>query len=325
MTGKTNHRFDGNGTRIGDPDRIRTCGLQFRKLPLYPAELRDLSGRALLAGFRGGCIPLLRPWVAVLFTAGFALGQSVTPRACTPEAALPANIQRIDADGTLTLAEGPALKLANIVWPDHLEPNMRAKLAKGLTESLHGQRVSWKAVAPPDRWGATPAYLFVQEPDSTLPPFWLQAGMVEAGLVPGWPDATGHCWEELLTHEAIAIRERRGHWAPRVQAQRLATIEGDPGRHAGRRMVVIWTISAVRPWREIFFLNIRGAGRTGPSLSATSATISALTQRGQTPEKLAGQRAVIRFLVAREGLRRSRLDSADHLSTLEKTETAPQR
>lgn len=29
---------------IGGPDRIRTCDPQFRKLMLYPAELRDLAG-----------------------------------------------------------------------------------------------------------------------------------------------------------------------------------------------------------------------------------------------------------------------------------------
>jgi hypothetical protein len=28
---------------FGDPDRIRTCDPQFRKLMLYPAELRGLS------------------------------------------------------------------------------------------------------------------------------------------------------------------------------------------------------------------------------------------------------------------------------------------
>lgn len=32
--------------RSGGPDRIRTCDPQFRKLMLYPAELRDLSGLA---------------------------------------------------------------------------------------------------------------------------------------------------------------------------------------------------------------------------------------------------------------------------------------
>ncbi len=324
-TGKVHHRFEGDVAKAGDPDRIRTCDLQFRKLPLYPAELRDLSGSALVAGFRGLCIPLLRACVAAIFAVGLAHAQSITPGACTPEAALPAEIQRIETDGSISLKEGPVLKLANIVWPDHLEPNLREKLAKGLMESMQGQRITWKAVAPPDRWGATPAHLFVQEPDAGLAPFWLQAGMVEAGLVPAWPDVPGRCWEELLRHEALAIADRRGHWAPRVQAQRLATIAADPTRHAGRRMVVIWTIAAVRPWREIFFLNIRGAGRTGPSLSATPATISALTQRGQSPEALARQRAVFRFLVSREGLRRSRLDSADHLSLLEKAGSAPQR
>ncbi len=30
--------------RIGGPDRIRTCDPQFRKLMLYPAELRDPRG-----------------------------------------------------------------------------------------------------------------------------------------------------------------------------------------------------------------------------------------------------------------------------------------
>jgi hypothetical protein len=89
--------------------------------------------------------------------------------------------------------------------------------------------------------------------------------------------------------------------------------------------VVIWNVASVRPWREIFFLNIRGAGPARPALSATAATISALTQRGLSPEKLAGRRIVARFIVSREGLRRSRLDSADHLTMLEKAGSASQR
>jgi hypothetical protein len=221
------------------------------------------------------------------------------------------------------------LRLANIAWPDHLEPNLREKLANGLVESFRDQRVSWKAVAQPDRWGAIPAFIFVQEPDSpsatALPPFWLQAGMVEAGLVPAWPEITGECWEELLTHEAVAIGQRRGYWAPRVQSRRLAGIEADPPRQAGRRMAVIWTISGVRRWREIFFLNIRNSARAGPALSATATTISALTRRGLPPESLVNRRVVARFIVAHEGLSRSRLESADHLTVLEKASPASQR
>ncbi len=81
----------------------------------------------------------------------------------------------------------------------------------------------------------------------------------------------------------------------------------------------------MRPWREIFFLNISGAGRTGPALSATASTISALTQRGLSPESLARRRVVIRFIVSREGLRRSRLESADHLGVLDPAGPATQR
>ena len=313
----------------GDPDRIRTCDLQFRKLPLYPAELRDPSGRALLAAFRRLCIPLLFAAAALLASSGLAHAQIPASRACAPEGALPANVRRIESDGTIMLKEGPTLRLANIVWPDHLEPNLRAKLAKGLVESLQEQRVSWKAVAPPDRWGAIPAFIFVQEPDSpsaaALPPFWLQAGMVEAGLVPAWPEIIGGCWDELVTHEAVAIDQRRGHWAPRLQSRRLAGIEADPSRQAGRRMAVIWTVSEVRRWREIFFLNIRNAARGGPALSASAAAISALTRRGLPPESLVNRRVVVRFIVAREGLSRSRLESADHLTVLEKAGAASQR
>jgi hypothetical protein len=301
----------------------------FRKLPLYPAELRDLSEQRHLAGFRPLCIPLLFAGAVLLASSGLAHAQIPASRTCAPEGALPADVQRIEADGTIALQQGPMLRLANIVWPDHLEPNLREKLAKGLVESFRDQRVSWKPVAPPDRWGAIPAFIFVQEPDSpsaaALPPFWLQAGMVEAGLVPAWPEITGGCWEELLTHEAVAIGQRRGHWAPRMQSWRLASIEADPSRQAGRRMAVIWTISGVRRWREIFFLNIRNAARGGPALSASAATISALTRRGLSPEALASRRVVARFIVAPEGLSRSRLESADHLIVLEKANQASQR
>jgi len=149
--------------------------------------------------------------------------------------------------------------------------------------------------------------------------------MVEAGLVPAWPEITGGCWDELVTHEAVAIDQRRGHWAPRLQSRRLAGIEADPSRQAGRRMAVIWTVSEVRRWREIFFLNIRNAARGGPALSASAATISALTRRGLPPESLVNRRVVVRFIVAREGLSRSRLESADHLTVLEKAGAASQR
>lgn len=253
-----------------------------------------------------------------------AEAQAVKPSICALEGALSAEIGAIATDGTITLKEGLLLRLANIIWPDHLEPGIRERLAKGLTETLHGQRVSWKPVAGPDRWGIVPANLFVQEPviadQPDLPPFWLQAGMLEAGLVPAWPEfPQGDCWETLLGHEGLAVRQRRGHWAPRVQAQRLARIADNPSAHAGRRIVVQWRVASARKWRDLVFLNMGAQQREGAAVSMTPSTISALTQRGLPPESLAGQRIIARIAVPAEGLRRARLESAEHLTPIGNT------
>lgn len=276
--------------------------------------------------------PSLRNWVKqAARIAGIALmlpsnagAQALKPSACALEGALAAEIGSIASDGTITLKEGLLLRLANIVWPDHLEPGVRTRLAKGLTETLHGQRVSWKPAAGPDRWGIVPAFLFVQEPkvenQPDLPPFWLQAGMLEAGLVPAWPEFPhGNCWETLLSHEAIAVGKRRGHWAPRVQAQRLARIGADPAAHGGRRVVVQWRVSTARKWRDLVFLNIGSHARDGASISLSPATISALTTLGFAPDHLAGQRIIARISVPAEGLRRARLESAEHLTPIGNT------
>lgn len=276
--------------------------------------------------------PSLRIWARhAALIAGIALlmpdsagAQALKPSACALEGALAAEIGAIAPDGTITLKEGLLLRLANIVWPDHLESGVRDKLAKGLTETLHGQRVSWKPAAGPDRWGIVPAFLFVQEPmvenQPDLPPFWLQAGMLEAGLVPAWPEFQhGNCWEILLGHEKIAVGKRRGHWAPRVQAQRLAQIAANPAAHGGRRVVVQWRVSGARKWRDLVFLNIGSRAREGASISLSPATISALTARGLAPDNLAGQRIIARIAVPAEGLRRARLESAEHLTPIGNT------
>ncbi len=281
--------------------------------------------------------PSLRAWArCAALVAGFVLipavrldAQPLKPSACTPEGALVTEIGAIAADGTITLKDGLLLRLANVIWPDHLEPGVRDKLAQGLTETLRNQRVSWKPAAGPDRWGIVPAFLFVQEPATThqpeLPPFWLQAGMVEAGLVPAWPEFSHHdCWATLVEHERIAVQRRRGHWAPRVQAQRLARIGANPAAHAGRRIVVQWRVASARKWRDLVFLNMGRRGTEGASLSLTAATITALTTRGFAPEHLAGQRIIARIAVPGDGLRRARIESAEHLTPIA-PEASPQR
>lgn len=279
------------------------------------------------------CAFLLR-WIVTgllaVLAPSWAQAQPYKPSSCAIEDALPAEIGAIASDGTITLKDGLLLRLANIVWPDHLEPGVRDKLRNGLMQTLLSQRIRWKPAAGPDRWGIVPAFLFVQEPaiegQPELPPFWLQAGMLEAGLVPAWPEFMhGPCWETLLGHEKIAVERRRGHWAPRVQAQRLARIGSDPAAHAGRRIVVQWRVASARKWRDLVFLNIGSRAREGASISLNPTTISALTQRGSPPDRLAGQRIIARIAIPMEGLRRTRLESAEHLSRLGQNDVAPQR
>jgi hypothetical protein len=274
--------------------------------------------------------PIALAAAVMLIAGGRPEAQAPKPSACTLEGALDADIGAIAPDGTLTLKDGLLLRLANIVWPDHLEPGLRDRLAKGLAETLKDQRIRWRPAAGPDRWGIVPAFLFVQEPavgnQPGLPPFWLQAGMLEAGLVPAWPEFPHQdCWQTLLEHEKIAVQRRRGHWAPRVQAQRLALISANPAAHAGRRIVVQWRVASARKWRDLVFLNMGPRGTEGASVSISPATITALTTRGLAPEHLAGKRIIARIAVPGDGLRRTRLESADHLTPLPSLDASPQR
>jgi hypothetical protein len=254
-----------------------------------------------------------------------AAGQTRETALCDASGALETRIGAIAQDGTITLAEGIVISLANIAWPDAAEPLLRRKLVDGLNQSLAGQRISWKPVAGPDRWGITPAFVFVQEPGATMDPvrapFWLQAGMVELGLVPAWPDVlAGTCWQSLLSHERIAITRRRGHWAPRVQSQRIRQMAAAPAHHAGRKFVALWQVADVRPWRELTFLNLAGQPRGGIALSLTQRTVQDLRQAGFAFHELPGRRVIARVIVPVDGLRRARIERAEHLQMFARAE-----
>ena len=237
---------------------------------------------------------------------------------CEPGAALAAEIAGIDEDGIITIGEGYRLRLANIVWPDHLEPNRRARLRETLAGALKGQRISWKPASGPDRWGITPAHLFVQEPGEALPPFWLQAGLVEAGIVPGWPEGSGAaCWAEIRKHESEAIRHRRDYWAPRAQTARHRVLEADREAHAGRKIVALWRVRSVRPWRNMHFVNIVPSLRGGPAIGVTKKQMDALIAAEKNPAAWRGKMITARFIVGVAGLSRLRVESIDHIGPVE--------
>jgi hypothetical protein len=218
----------------------------------------------------------------------------------------------------MPISDGFALRPAGIVWPDHLEPGRRRELAARIAEALAGQQVSWKPAAGPDRWGRVPAHLFIREPDGDLAPFWLQAGLVEAGLVPAWPEPEqAECWAALRRHETLAIRARRGHWAPRAQAQRHREAEAKRESHAGRRMVALWRVRSVRTWRNLVFVNFAPSFRGAPSVGLTARQLSRLRDSGQDPAGWTGKRVVVRFIVGGGGLTRLRVETPWHIAPVE--------
>lgn len=258
----------------------------------------------------------------------FVLGPVVTPLAAAPlscdaEGAIATEITGHDADGIFSLPEGYRLRLANIIWPDHLEPGQRAELSARLTEALKDQHVSWKPAAGPDRWGITPANFFVREKNGDLAPFWLQAGLVEAGLVPAWPEPLNPaCWTRLTTHEATAIKARRGYWAPRAQSTRHRMIAADPEAHAGRRLAALWRVKSVKPWRSMHFVNFMPSFRGGPSIGLTRRQMTQFgdakkTSPGKDPMLWQGKWIVARFIVGSRGLSRLRVESIDHIGLAE--------
>lgn len=237
---------------------------------------------------------------------------------CDADAAIPTEITAHDHDGVFRIAEGYRIRLANIVWPDHLEPGQRSALSATLDAALKDQRISWKPAAGPDRWGITPAHLFIREAEGTLPPFWLQAGLVEAGLLPAWPEPQNSaCWTRLAAHEASAIKARRGYWAPRAQSARHRTIEAGREAHAGRRLVAIWRVKSVRPWRSMHFVNIVPSFRGGPSIGLTRRQMTLLGDANKNPTLWQGKWIVARFIVGAGGLSRLRVETPDHIGPID--------
>jgi hypothetical protein len=235
------------------------------------------------------------------------------PLLCTPEAATPLDLASVALDGTLTAPDGRHFRLAGIVWPDALEPGRRAALKSVLEQAVLSETLSYTPAAPPDRWGIQPIYLFVTEKHGAAPAFWLQGGLVEAGLAPGWPELPQLCWHHLMQFEKIARRAHRGFWAPRAQAARHRVLAAHPGANLGRRMVARWKVISVRQSQILTYVNIVPFFRVGPSLGLTGKQVQDLAKQGRDPARMAGHFVVARFVSGPAGLQRARLAQGDAL------------
>jgi hypothetical protein len=250
--------------------------------------------------------------------------QNMAVSSCQPVDAVPLQGVDVGEDGILLLDGHTRIRLAGILWPDGEEKSARIALAERLTAAMAGQALSWRKAGEADRWGILPAHLFVSEPGSTLPPFWLQAGILEAGLAQGWPNILEKsCWTTLKHHESLAIRAKRGVWAPRAQSARLRPVWAAPEHHQGRRIVALWRVARVRQGRAITFVNLSRVSRAGASLWISQSMAKRLMQDGKDMSTWQSKWIIARFVVGSHGLKRIRPEAPDHVDILDEHSPVP--
>lgn len=256
--------------------------------------------------------PVLRVFSWLLRLAGSAallLFPAGAPRAgeaeCRPEGAEPAEIAMITPQGGLRLRDGRELRLAHLLPPE--------AGAEHLAGWLSGQDLRWKPAGEPDRWGRIPAHLFLNEPGSREPAFWLQAGLAQQGWAPLWPGrlAPG-CLARLLAAERRALIAGRGHWAPETQASLLAELGREGGEAFGRRAALLLRIRSIRDGRLGSFVNFVPSLHGSPALFLTTRQREALRHAQRDPFSWQGKRVLVRFVVPEPGLGRIRIESIDH-------------
>lgn len=256
-----------------------------------------------------------RQLATLAFLAAFCAAANAQPLLCEPAQATPFTLDRVEPDGTIVTQENKRLRLAGVVWPDALEPERRKAVHERLERALARETLTYKPAGAPDRWGIESAHVFVREHhgQAEAPPFWLQAGLAEAGVLPAWPELPELCWKTLMTHERIARRAHRGYWAPRAQAARHRAVSAEPEAHLGRRMVARWKVFSTRKSQILTYVNITPRFRVGPSVGLTRKQVEAMPRFGPALENLSGRYIVARLLAGRNGLTRVRLAAGEAL------------
>ncbi len=306
----------------GDPDWIRTSGLQFRKLPLYPAELRDPSAKRiaefaskmhpvrLLRGvFLGRFLLFLPPLMMIGLPPGTAAEAD-----CQPAGAEPAEIVAVTPQAGLRMRDGRELILAHLLPMDPLTTPNTDSVAARLPSWLAGQEVSWKPTGDPDRWGRIPANVFLRESRALHRAFWLQAGLTQHGWAALWPGKlTAGCLAQLLAAERRAIVAARGIWNAEVQAAALASVHDQGQAALGRQLVTILRVRTVREGQWGAFVNFVPSLHGSPAVFLSKRQMKAFRHAQSDPFSWQGKRVLLRFVVNDARLRTLRIESIDQI------------
>lgn len=193
---------------------------------------------------------------------------------------------------SLRLADGRILRLARIIAPLPIDndPSASTRAKASLAEIAAGKRaILYLASDAPDRYGRWQAGAVLIEGKQ-----WLEAALLERGMVRVFSSANDQCMTALLAHERKAREARRGIWnEPRfriLQAEDLERLLASSGRFA----IVEGTVTRVGRGRGRIYLDFGRRFTEDFTIIVPDSLRKRLEAAGEDPQNWRGKRIRVR-------------------------------
>lgn len=241
----------------------------------------------------GAYIVLPSAATAALCGALIAPAQAQAPKQsdCRLTPLATATVRAVASDGTFTLDDGRAVRLAGIeVWPN---PQAAARLGA----LLAGKTVELKRLgADIDRYGRVVAHVFVAEAEP-----WVQADLIARGLARVTRVGDFSCANKLFAHESAARTAKLGVWADPYYVMGQAEGPAEVLKGRGRFAIVEGRVLSVRESGGTIYLNFGRRWSEDFTVTIAKRNERAFSGSGLELKKLAGRRVRIRGWIEERG------------------------
>jgi endonuclease YncB( thermonuclease family) len=222
------------------------------------------------------------------------IGPALAASACSFEAQGEGRVSAVIDARTFRMDDGREVRLAGI------ETVTTTNSAAALGALVAGRNVSLRgATDAPDRYGRQPAFVFVDQAETSLQNRLLAQGDALASST----IADKACAAELLAAEAAARRARRGIWADRA-AIKNAESPGDILARIGQFTVVEGKVLSVRQAGATTYVNFGRRWTRDFAVTISRRVWPAFEAAGISPKSLENKRIRVRgWIEARGGPR----------------------